>query len=248
MSSPRVRRRRAPAPAAVLRAERLQRRALDEAVARDGDHHLARLDQAFVVLIGSDILDVGHARRGDLLARGQESPRASPPCGGCASRGCPAIPRSSRRLPSARPGSSRAPARSGAAGAVPGCRAPARRSDARCCLGRSTLPGSSISASSDSTISSAGQSRSISAARAVAASGLARISRITSSMLATAMARPTSRCARSRALSRSNRARRRITSSRKRMKQASSVLQPHLPRLAVVQRQHVDAEAGLQTG
>ncbi len=47
---------------------------------------------------------------------------------------------------------------------------------------------------------SAGQSRSISAARAAAASGLARIRRITSSILATAIARPTSRCARSRAL------------------------------------------------
>ena len=44
-------------------------------------------------------------------------------------------------------------------------------------------------------MSPAGQSRAISAARAAAASGLARISRITSSMLATAMARPTSRCA-----------------------------------------------------
>ena len=69
MSSPRVEAPAAPAPAAVLRAERLQRGALDEAVAGDGHHHLARLDQAFVVLIGQRLDDVGHARRGELLAR-----------------------------------------------------------------------------------------------------------------------------------------------------------------------------------
>ena len=84
--------------------------------------------------------------------------------------------------------------------------------------------------------------------RAAAASGLARIRRITSSILATAMARPTS-SAPARAPCRARSAtRRRMTSSRKRMKHCQRVLQPHLPRPAVVQRQHVHAEAGLQLG
>ena len=196
MSSPRVDGAGAPAPAAVLRAERLQRGALDEAVAGDGDHHLARLDQAFVVLVGQRVDDVGHAaarraRRAPWPAR-----RASPPCGADARRGSPADRGFPRRSWSGRRGSFRVPARSGAAAGFPGCRAPARRSGARCCPALITLPGSSISASSGA-ISAAGQSRAISAARAAAASGLARISRITSSMSATAMARPTRLCARS---------------------------------------------------
>ncbi len=59
----------AAAAAAVLRPERLQRRALDEAVARDGHDHLPRLDQALVVLVGRGVHDRGHARRRKLGAR-----------------------------------------------------------------------------------------------------------------------------------------------------------------------------------
>ncbi len=87
------------------------------------------------------------------------------------------------------------------------------------------LPLSSTSASSG-TMSSAGQSRSMSAARAVAESGLVRMRRMTSSMLATATARPISRCARSRALASRKRLRRSTTSSRKARKTSSASFSP----------------------
>ena len=109
------------------------------------------------------------------------------------------------------------------------------------------LPLSSIRAS-NAPMSPAGQSRAISSVRAVVASGLARITRIISSMLATAMAKPTKRCARSRARPRSNRLRRRITSSRNRDERGQQLLQPHQPRPADIQRQHVGAELGLHLG
>ncbi len=107
--------------------------------------------------------------------------------------------------------------------------------------------GSAISAISGPT-SFAGQSRAINCSRAVAASGAARISAITSSILATATARPTKMCPRSRALVRSKRVRRVTTSSRKVTKRRDHILEVHQQRPAVVQRQHVDAEARLQFG
>ena len=61
----------------------------------------------------------------------------------------------------------------------------------------------------------AGQRRSISRARAVAGSGLARMVATTSSTFSTATARPHNTCARSRALRSSNAVRRATTSSRK---------------------------------
>ncbi len=65
-------RRGASAPAAILRAIRLERRALDEAVARDGHHHLARLDQALVVLVRRIIHDRGETRRRNLAAHSHQ--------------------------------------------------------------------------------------------------------------------------------------------------------------------------------
>ena len=59
---------RASAAAAVLLAEGLQRGALDVAVAGDGHHHLAGLDQAFVVLVGVGVGDGGHPGGGDFGA------------------------------------------------------------------------------------------------------------------------------------------------------------------------------------
>ena len=107
-----------------------------------------------------------------------------------------------------------------------------------------TLPGSSISASS-APISPAGQSRSINATRAAAASGLARISRMTSSILATAMARPDQIVRPVARLAEIEPG----TADDHFLAEADEalqrVVQPHLPRLAVVQRQHVDAETGL---
>ena len=88
-----------------------------------------------------------------------------------------------------------------------------------------TLPGSSMRASRAET-SAAGQSRDMSSVRAAAGSGLARMTRMTSSILATAMARPTRRWARSRALASSKRERRRMTSSRKAMNAISASLRP----------------------
>ena len=190
MSSPRVDAPVRPRPPRFCARNVSSVRALDEAVAGDGDHHLARLDQALVVLVGQRVDDVGHAAAWPAPRAPWPVRRASPPCGADARPGCPAGRGFPRRSRSGRRGSSRAPARSGVAAGCPGCRAPARRSGARCPPGLITLPGSSISASSG-PISAAGQSRAISAARAAAASGLARISRITSSMSATAMARPT---------------------------------------------------------
>ena len=64
------------------------------------------------------------------------------------------------------------------------------------------------------SMSRAGQSRAIRASRASLASWDARMSLITSSMLLTAVAKPTSTCARSRALFRRCLVRREITSSR----------------------------------
>ena len=88
-----------------------------------------------------------------------------------------------------------------------------------------TLPSSWISDSSGS-ISAASHSWVISDSRAAAASGAARISAITRSMLATASTSPTSRWPRSRALPRSKRERLRITSSRKAMKATSISRRP----------------------
>ena len=64
-------------------------------------------------------------------------------------------------------------------------------------------------------MSASGQRRAIRAALAACGSAAARMRAMTSSMLATATTRPTTMCARSRALARSNAVRRRITSSRK---------------------------------
>jgi hypothetical protein len=83
--------------------------------------------------------------------------------------------------------------------------------------------GSSISSMSDAA-SVAGQSRAINASRASLASFEARISLITSSILATAMASPTRTWARSRALPSRYLVRREITSSRKAMKDVSMSL------------------------
>ena len=65
-SSPRVPGRRAAAAAAILRAEDFQRRALDEAVARNGDDHLPGLDQAFIVLVGG--ASAMAVRRGEAIS------------------------------------------------------------------------------------------------------------------------------------------------------------------------------------
>ena len=80
--------------------------------------------------------------------------------------------------------------------------------------------GSSINATRSAT-SAAGQSRAISCTRASAGDGALRISPITSSMFATAIASPTSTWARSRAFPNSNFDRRVTTSSRKAMKALS---------------------------
>ena len=105
--------------------------------------------------------------------------------------------------------------------------------------------GSSISRISAST-SPAGQRRSINCSRAVCGSGAARISLITSSILATAIARPTRTCARSRAL------RSRIfgAAADDLLAEGDEGLQ-HVDQrqqfgLAAVQRHHVGAEGGLQ--
>ena len=57
-----------PLAAAILRAERLQRRALDVAVAGQRDDHHPRLDQALVVHVADGIEDLRHPRRRDLGA------------------------------------------------------------------------------------------------------------------------------------------------------------------------------------
>ena len=206
MSSPRVVAAGAAAPAAVLRAERLQRRALDEAVARDasppsgrarsGSRRPGRRRASTIV---------GHAAARRSRRAPAAVPRASPPCAADATaEDVQQLADPRRDLGQSPPGSSRAPARSGAAAAdsrMPrACSSVSRTVPS----GVMTLP-ARRSAPAARRTSPAGQSRSISAARAAAASGLARISRITSSMLATAMARPTSRCARSRALPSSKR-------------------------------------------
>ncbi|MGY4469651.1 hypothetical protein ACVWWK_005360 [Bradyrhizobium sp. LB9.1b] len=80
--------------------------------------------------------------------------------------------------------------------------------------------GSSISVSMSST-SRAGQSRDIRVSRAVVGSGEVRMTRIISSILATAIARPTRIWARSRALASRNLVRRVTTRSRKSTKIAS---------------------------
>jgi len=72
--------------------------------------------------------------------------------------------------------------------------------------------------------SRAGQSRAIKASRATLASEEPRMSLITSSILLTAMASPTSTWARSRALPSRYLVRREITSSRKAMKEVSRSL------------------------
>ena len=83
--------------------------------------------------------------------------------------------------------------------------------------------GSSISAISSAAVL-AGHSRSINLSRASLASFDARISLITSSMLATAMARPTKMWARSRALPSRNLVRRETTTSRNAMNAVSMSL------------------------
>jgi hypothetical protein len=80
--------------------------------------------------------------------------------------------------------------------------------------------GSSISSMSEAAVV-AGQSRAIKASRAALASVEARISLITSSILATAMASPTRMWARSRALPSRYFVRRETTSSRKARKDCS---------------------------
>ena len=95
---------------------------------------------------------------------------------------------------------------------------------------------------------SAGHSRAISASRAAFGSGAERISRITSSILATAMARPTRIWARSRALLSRNLVRRDTTSSRNATKAVSRSLSVHHLRAAAIERHHVGAEGRLQRG
>ncbi len=83
---------------------------------------------------------------------------------------------------------------------------------------------------------------------AVCGSGLAaRIIAITSSMFATAMARPTKTWARSRALPSSKIRAAGMTSSRKSTK-PHEIAQVHQPGTPAAQRQHVDAERCLQAG
>ena len=65
-------RRRAPAPAAILRAKDIQRRTLDESVAGDGDHHLSRLDHALVGLVAGHVGDLGRPRHRDLRTHHQQ--------------------------------------------------------------------------------------------------------------------------------------------------------------------------------
>ena len=78
-----------PRPPRFCGAERLQRRALDEAVARDRHHHLAGLDQALVVLVGDRVDDVGHARARRVPLRAAISSLAHHlHARGRASRGC----------------------------------------------------------------------------------------------------------------------------------------------------------------
>ena len=105
--------------------------------------------------------------------------------------------------------------------------------------------GSSISRISAST-SAAGQRRVINCSRAVCGSGALRISLITSSILATAIARPTSTWARSRALRSRNFVRRLIDLLAERDEGLQHVDQRQHLRLAAVQRHHVGAERGLQ--
>ena len=56
----------------MLRPEGVERRALHVAVARQGDHHQPGLDQALVVEVGDALHDLGQPRRGDLRADGAE--------------------------------------------------------------------------------------------------------------------------------------------------------------------------------
>ena len=81
-----------------------------------------------------------------------------------------------------------------------------------------------------------------------AGSGAARISLMISSILATAMARPTRICARSRALRSRNLVRRPTTSSRNVGEGADQVFEVELLGLAADQRHHVAAERALQRG
>ena len=93
-------------------------------------------------------------------------------------------------------------------------------SDRRMVLPRVSLWRGSAISSTSGPMSLAGQSRAIICSRASAGLGAARIRRIISSMLATATARPTNTCARSRDLASRCLVRRLTTSSRKAVKMA----------------------------
>ena len=199
--------------AAALRPVGRERHALDVAEMRDGDDHVLALDQVLVLDLAFLIDDHGAARRGEVLlhigelvlddaldarARAQDVEIVGD-LGGelvelvldlvAAERGeaLQAQIEDRARLLVREP--------IGAVGARP---CGADRRSARAAPRRRA----------------AGQSRSIRASRASLASFEARISRITSSILATAMARPTRTWARSRALLRRNLVRRATTSSR----------------------------------
>ena len=230
--------------AALLRPVLGQRHALDVAGMADGDDHVLALDQVLVLEVGPALDDLGLARRRELVAdrlqlvlddrldaraRGQDVEVVADLRGEllqllgdlvAAERGQPlqAQLEDGARLLVGEP-----------VGAVLAI----------------AWRGSAMSWISGST-SFAGQRRSISRSRAICGSFAERMSAITSSILATAIARPTNTCARSRALPSRNFVRRPTTSSRKAMKLGQDVLQPQQLRAAAVQRHHVHAEARLQ--
>ena len=142
--------------------------------------------------------------------------------------------------------SCRAPARSGAAGAGRGWRAPGPRTAGRCRLRRYVAAGLGDQRDQRRHVGRRPVAAPSAARAPPTGSGARRIISITSSMLATAMARPTSTWARSRAWLSSNLVRRVMTSARKRDEGLEQLLEGHQPRPAAVERQHVDAEARLQ--
>ena len=221
-----------------------QRHALDVAgVGHRHDHVLAR-DQLLDVGLELVLFDRGAARRGELLLHldqfvAQDLVEPLARAAGCAdTRGSA---RRSRSVPHAIFSRSRPVRR---------CRRRSRMAFAwvsESGIGRRPRPrpGSSIRRSAVRRRRPANRGPST-ASRAVAGSAAARINWITGSRLATAMARPTNTWARSRALPSSKMVRRVMTSSRKATKAAMMSRSGIISRPAAVQRQHVDAEAGLQ--
>ena len=237
--------------AAALRAEGRQRHALDPALVGDGDDHVLALDQLLDVDVGLGVeVDEGAARGVELLLDPRAARPSSPRAAARASAGSAAAPaillRDLLELVGELVALER---RSGAAGAARGWPSPARPTAGS----RRRRPGAAASPSSASTsrisgrMSASGQvARHQLGARPSAGRAAARISAMTSSMLATATTRPTRMCARSRALARSKRGAAGDDLLAEGDERLQHLLEAQQLGPAAAQRDHVDAEAGLQ--